>query len=126
MKHLRGNLDKVPNIGKHPGISCSHCGMSPIIGERFCCIECGGGVYDMDSPDLLQEGIEHDPTVTNMCCFCFCERVHNQDHHYIVHIDENIICESQYGLVVNKLPSSPAPIAEEKSQEEGNSWCSIL
>jgi len=97
MKYLRGDLGTIENIGFHPDIECSHCGMNPFYGERFCCIECGGAEYDLDSDTLISPETEakHDTSAYNICCFCYADRIHDPEHHFIVYIDDGLICESQ-------------------------------
>ena len=33
-------LKEIRSLETHPGISCCKCGMNPIIGNRYCCIQC--------------------------------------------------------------------------------------
>ena len=33
-------LKEIHSLETHPGISCCKCGMNPIIGNRYCCIQC--------------------------------------------------------------------------------------
>ena len=127
MKHLRGDLGSIPNIGSHPGVECANCGMKPFYGERFSCIECGGGTYDLDSDSLLSKESEQsfDPSVYNLCCFCYADRVHDPEHHYIVYIDNNLICESQLNSYRNPQPNkTPSNFTESNPDTTG--WCSVL
>ena len=44
------NLEKqkenqINSLEKHPGITCSNCGMNPIIGNRYCCVYCNNVNY---------------------------------------------------------------------------------
>lgn len=125
MKYLRGDMDKIKNIGKHPGISCSNCNMNPIVGERFCCIECGGAEYDLDCSSLISEETQDkfDSSCCNLCCFCFLDRVHEPSHHFIVFIDDNLICESQLNGGVFRGNSQEQPTEERPPQ---NSWCELV
>ena len=34
------NPEVIHSLEEHPGISCSKCGMSPIVGNRYCCVYC--------------------------------------------------------------------------------------
>ena len=34
------NEKQIQSLEQHPNISCSKCGMNPIIGNRYCCINC--------------------------------------------------------------------------------------
>ena len=129
MKHLRGDMHKIPDIGKHPGFSCSGCEMNPFIGERFCCIECGGAEYDMDEASLISKATQdiHDTSAFNLCCFCFLDRIHDPKHHFIVFIDDGLICES----FLNRQKYNPKHSDREKPEiiaenEQPNSWCELI
>ena len=34
------NKEKIHSLEEHPEISCSECGVSPIVGNRYCCVYC--------------------------------------------------------------------------------------
>jgi hypothetical protein len=34
------NKEKINSLEEHPEISCSECGISPIVGNRYCCVYC--------------------------------------------------------------------------------------
>ena len=34
------NVEKIHSLEEHPGIKCTKCGMSPIVGNRYCCVFC--------------------------------------------------------------------------------------
>ena len=34
------NEEKIHSLEEHPGIKCTKCGMSPIVGNRYCCVYC--------------------------------------------------------------------------------------
>jgi len=34
------NKEKINSLEEHPGISCSECGINPIVGNRYCCVYC--------------------------------------------------------------------------------------
>ena len=34
------NEKHIHSLEEHPGITCSKCGMNPIIGNRYCCVYC--------------------------------------------------------------------------------------
>ena len=35
----------IQSLEKHPGFSCSKCGVNPIIGNRYCCVYCNNVNY---------------------------------------------------------------------------------
>lgn len=130
MKHLRGDLATIPDIGKH-NCKCSACGMNPIVGERFCCIECGGCEYDIDSPTMVKSGTVHDESAFNMCCFCYSARVHEPTHHYIVFIDNDERCVSKLNQQIprknkSKQEKQPEQVQPAPPAVPTNTWCSLV
>ena len=39
------NNESLYSLEQHPGISCENCGMSPIIGNRYCWVYCSNVNY---------------------------------------------------------------------------------
>ena len=39
------NKESLHSLEEHPGISCENCGMSPIVGNRYCCVYCSNVNY---------------------------------------------------------------------------------
>ena len=51
------NKESIHSLEQHPGITCVNCGMSPIIGNRYCCVYCSNVNYCEKCEE--QNGLKH-------------------------------------------------------------------
>jgi len=126
MLHLRNRLREIEEIGIHPGVRCNLCGMDPIIGERFCCIECGGGVFDCDQVNNCTLVLEH-PEKFNICCFCYCDRVHDPSHHYLVYIVDKVLAVSKFSTIpIKEHEPIEEPLHVPPPVPSTSTWCTLV